>query len=295
MNGDAVIFDRGYRSYEEVRLGRRGAITAVVREGFRRVLGLRRKARRKVLPWGLIVATLVSASILIVLHWVIGNVPGEPVEIPEHGEYFDLISRITLLFAALAGPQLLVPDRTEGVLSVYLSRPLRMVDYLIAKAGALVALMLAFFLVPQLALHLGLAAVSDEGFLAYLGNHLDVLWKVPAAALVFTAVYAALALALAAVIPRVGIAAGVFLGGMIIFNASARILIDLDGLPGARFAAFLAFEQFPRVVRDWIFDISTVVYIPARAGFEPWASLVAAGVLLLLCSGVMWAQYRRLP
>ena len=44
----AVIVDRGYRHYEGVRTGRRGAMLAILREGYRRALGLRRKAKRKV-------------------------------------------------------------------------------------------------------------------------------------------------------------------------------------------------------------------------------------------------------
>ena len=101
--------------------------------------------------------------------------------------YFDFISVVALLFAAYAGAQLLVPDRTHGVLNVYFSRPLSLRDYLVAKVMAYAAVIFSFWLVPQVLLHLGLAALSREGFLTYLGETTDILWKVPLAALVYFA------------------------------------------------------------------------------------------------------------
>ena len=75
-----------------------------------------------------------------------------------------------LLFIALAGPQLLIPDRTRGVLSVYFSRPLTVDGYLAFKTLAFATVVGAIYIVPQLLLHLGLALISDDGFLPYLGG-----------------------------------------------------------------------------------------------------------------------------
>jgi hypothetical protein len=195
---------------------------------------------------------------------------------------------------ALAAPHLLVPDRTESVLNVYLSRPLRMSDYLTGKLGALAVLGLSFFLVPQTILHIGLATLSDNGFLSYLGANLDVLWKVPVTSVVYVTVYGALALAVAALIPRVGFAAGIFLAGILQANGVAEFVVQLD-ITGARFASFLAVEQLPRVVRDWIFDIRTSDYVLTRVGFDPWMALAAAAAVAMLSGLIVWARYRRLP
>lgn len=291
---DAVIVDRGYRPYEGERTGPTGTAKAIVFDGFRRVVGLRRKARRKVLPWFLIVLALASVVILIGIHWATSNAPeGAIEELPRYGEYFDFISVVALLFSALAIPEVLVPDRVQGTLNVYFSRPLTVDRYLAAKALAIGAVVLSFYLVPQFIFHIGLAAVSSDGFLSYLGANLDVLWKVPATALVYLAVHGAVAAAIAAFLPRVGAAAGVFLGAMLIFNLIAEFFLDATEFPGGRFAALFAFEQHPRYVRDWIFDIDTLRHIPEQAGFEPVVSLAVAAVLLIVSAVVVRWQYRR--
>lgn len=287
---DAVIVDRGYRTYDGARTGMRGTMRAIVYDGFRRVLGLRRKARRKVLPWLFVVLALASVIILIGIHWA--N-PADNFELPTYGEYFDIISVVTLLFAALAVPELFVPDRVQGVLNVYYSRPLTVGRYLLSKAVAMVVVLASFLLVPQLILHIGLAALSDDGFLSYLGAHLDILWKVPAAAMVYVMVHGAVAATIAAFLPRVGAAGGVFLGSMFIFNLTAAFFLEATDVPGGRYASLFAFEQHPRYVRDWIFDIDTIQHIPEQAGFGPGVSLAMAGVIVALATVAITWQYRR--
>ncbi len=49
---EGVVYDLGYRPHEGERLGRAGAVRALYRDGLRRVLGLRRRARAKIWPVG---------------------------------------------------------------------------------------------------------------------------------------------------------------------------------------------------------------------------------------------------
>lgn len=294
---EAVIVDRGYRHFEGTRKGRRGAMGAVVRDGFRRVLGLRRKGRRKILPWTLITMAFISVAVLAGLHYAANRVGVTDLvaeELPRNREYFEFISRVALLFVAFATPEMLVPDREQGVLSVYLSRPLRTIDYLGAKGMSLGILVLSFYLVPQTIFHLLLGVFSPDGFLTYMGDNLEVLWQVPAASLVYFLGHASIALIFATLIPRVGFSAGVFIGVMIIFNQLATFLVDFADFAGSDYGALLAFEAHPHLVRDWIFGASTGDYVVTGAGFEPWVALatilaVAAGAVALI-----WSRYRRL-
>ena len=50
------------------------------------------------------------------------------------------------MFTALAAPELLIPDRRDGVLSMLSSRPMTPSDYLGARFAALVAVVGAFLL-----------------------------------------------------------------------------------------------------------------------------------------------------
>lgn len=292
-SADAVIYDRGYRSYEGERRGRRAIRRAIARDGIRRILGLRRKARRKLLPWSLIVIGFVMAAVIIGLHFVAGSIAAGVEEgLPTYPNLFDLYSRVALLFMAVTGPELLIPDRTQGVLSVYFSRPMRVGDYLVGKLIAYLAVAGAIYLLPQILLHLGLAGLSEGGFLAYLGANLDVLWKVPVVALGFLAVHGGLLAILASLIDRTGFAAAAYLAILTAGNGIAGVIADAD-FPGSEFVALLALDDHARVVRDWVFDVSLGLYRPQEEGFEPWVSAVAIALVALFGAWFAYRRYRK--
>jgi len=66
-------------------------------------------------------------------------------------------------------------------------------------------------------------------------------------------------------------------------------------MAGSKFAAFIAIEEYPRVIRDWVFDIDTVDYLLERSGFEPWTAIAATVAVVILGTTIVWARYRRLP
>jgi ABC-2 type transport system permease protein len=288
-----VIYDRGYRKYDGPRTGPSGARTAVYKEGLRRILGLGRKARQKVFPWSLISIAIIAAAVFIGVHWAIGDIAESVGQgVPSYGGLFDFYSAISLLFIAFAGPQLLIPDRTKGVLSVYFSRPLTVDGYLTSKTAAFSTLVGAIYIVPQLVLHLGLALISDDGFLPYLGDNLDILWKVPVTTLSFVAIHGAVVISLSAVINRVGIAAPAFLG---LLTAGGGIAGRVSEAPfaGARWASLLALDHHPRIIRDHLFG-DTVEYPAEAAGFEVWMSIIVIVVAVALALVFVRARYRRL-
>jgi ABC-2 type transport system permease protein len=290
---DQVLYDRGYRTYEGERTGPAGARRAVYKDGIRRILGLGRKARDKVYPWLMIAIALAMAAIVIGIHWLIGDLAESLAEgVPSYGELFDLYSWIGLLFIAFAGPWLLIPDRTRGVLSVYFSRPLTVDGYLVSKVGAFATVVGAIYLVPQTVLHIGLGIISDDGFLTYMGENLDVLWKVPVTALAFVGMHGALAFLLAAVISRPGISAAAYLGVLIPGRFIAAQISEAS-FPGARWTSLLAFDHLPRIIRDDLFR-DTVTYPAEAAGFGGWAAAAVIASAVVISAVVVRARYRRL-
>lgn len=291
---DDVIYDRGYRRYDGPRLGVGGARRAVIRDGVRRVLGLRRKARRKILPWSLLAVALMAATVFVGLHFAAGQIGVEdPSLLPRYGELFDFFSWIGILFIALAGPLLLIPDRTQGVFAVYFSRPLTVTAYLQGKLTAFLGVTALIYLLPQVALHLGLAFLSDDGFVDYITSNLDVLWKVPVVAAGYLALHGGLVTAISALVDRAGVAAAVFLG-VLTAGGSVASQIGLLDAPFVHYVTLLAIDQHPRIVRDWVFSISTADYPASQVGFEPWVSVVA--IIVVAVASVWWVhrRYRRL-
>lgn len=290
---DQVIYDRGYRTYDGERTGPGGARKAVYKDGIRRVLGLGRKAREKVYPWMMISFAIGMAAIIVGVHWFIGDLGQSFSEgVPAYGELFDLYSWIGLLFIAFAGPWLLIPDRTRGVLSVYFSRPLTVDGYLTAKVGAFATVVGGIYLVPQVILHLGLGLISDDGFLTYMGDNLDVLWKVPVITLSFIAMHGALAFLLSAVIDRPGVASAAFLGVLIPGRFIAAQLSEAS-FPGARWTSLLAFDHLPRIIRDDLFR-DTVTYPAEAVGFNGWTAAAVIAVAVVVSAVIVRTRYRRL-
>jgi len=290
---DQIIYDRGYRTYDGPRTGPSGARSAVYKDGIRRVLGLRRKAMLKIIPWGLLSIGLIAAAVFIGIHWAIGNIEESLREgVPTYGGLFDFYSAISLLFMTLAGPLLLIPDRSRGVLSVYFSRPLTVDGYLVSKVGAFVTVVAAIYMVPQIVLHLGLGLIASNGFLPYMGETLDVLWKVPVTTLAFIALNGAIVFVLSALIDRTGIAAAAFFGLLTAGGGIAARVAEAS-FPGARWASLLAFDQHPRIIRDALFE-DTVEYPAEMAGFGVWTSVAVVVVVVVAAVVIVRRRYRKL-
>lgn len=290
---DGVIFDRGYRTYDGPRRGPAGARRAVYKEGLKRIFGLGRKARAKIFPWSMVGIALITAIVIVGAHFAIGSLAGALAEgLPSYGDLFDAYSWISLIFIAYAAPQLLIPDRVNGVLSVYFSRPLTVNGYLGAKALAFVTVVGALYLVPQLVLHLGLGLIAEDGFLAYMGENLDILWKVPVTAVGFIAMHGALAFFFSSIIKRPGMASAALLGTVVAGSGIASQVAQ-SSFPGARWFALIAPDQHPRIIRDHLFG-GGFGYPAVEAGFEVWASVIFIAVAVALSAWFVHSRYRRL-
>src|SRR5262249_14671510 len=134
---NGTVFDIGYQRYTGDREGRSRARRAVFKDGVRAALGLGRGPRAKVLPWFFI--GLMSAIALLMA--MVGGAadrlggPGsaQRMNLPSHSDFYGIASIILFLFAALVAPELLCRDRREGVINLYLVRPLTGSDYVVSR------------------------------------------------------------------------------------------------------------------------------------------------------------------
>jgi ABC-2 type transport system permease protein len=286
---EGAVFDLGYRTFEGERRGRSWVMRAVFRDGLRRVLGLRRRTRRKVLPVMLITTAVMPALFFVGMSVIAGQFDAS-VEFFGHAQYFGLTGTIALIFTALAAGELLVPDRSGGVLAVYASRPLTSDDYLVGRGAALAALVFSFMYLPHLVLFLGRAWVSEAGFLSTVSGNLDTLWQTAAASAVYLLAFAPPALVIAAYSKRSAIAAGIVLGAFTVSNPIAEALANQEGL---RFFSLLALPQHPGFVKDWIMGVDTNQWVPGTAGFGPVVSLAVIVGIALVSVAALVIRYRR--
>ncbi len=283
---DARLFDLGYRSYDGPRERPARAILTLTEFTARRVLGLGRGPRHKVLP-AITLAIAYLPALFSVAYAVLAKniLPGDLIS---YGDYMFFIGSALALFAALVAPEALCPDRRTGMLGLYLAGPLDRTRYLAAKgAGVLVAMLLITF-GPLLFMLLAFILAGVGPSAAEIPK---LLLRIFAAGTVTALLYASLSMAVSSFTSRRAAAAvGVVL--LLFVPASVvRSAIEGAGAPNA-----LDLLSFPFVVADLAYRI----FGELPSGQEPVTKLstwlVAAGVGAAILAGalVCWLRYRRL-
>ena len=140
-------------------------------DGVRTTLGLGRSPLAKLFPGLFFLASMVPAVILAIINLVAEELP---VDLPGHAGYYQIVSIVLMLFAAIISPELLCPDRRDGVISLYLVRPLTTTDYVAGRWLAFLSITLALIYSGQVVLFVG-RVLGTEAPVDYLrDNWLDV-------------------------------------------------------------------------------------------------------------------------
>ena len=294
-----AVYDRGYRPYEGQRGGRGASRAALVRLSIRRALGLRRSWRQKVLPWSLLAIATIPAVINVGVRYITRNTPAADVDLITFRDYVG-VSTALLLFIAVTAPDMVCPDRRNRVLPLIFSRPLTGDDYVLAKVGALTAILFGFGFLPQVVLFVGQMLVVQEGALSFLRENAAVLWQVPVAVALFSLYWATLALALSATSTRRIVGGVALLATVFVSAAVSSILVAAGGanvenlFEDGSLWGLLNVLEIPLRITDLVFlghiDPTSLVGGAEGAGLGVilvYAAVVAGSV------GYLVARYRR--
>ena len=223
---DARILDRGYRRYDGVRRGRRGAVSSLARQSALRALGLRRTFWAKVFP-------LLSAGIAYLPATVFVGVaalfPDELLDadavLPRYADYYGFITAAIVVFVALVGPEVLCPDRRDGMLGLFLASPLTRDSYLAAKALAVAPVIAIVTVGPPMLLLVGrtLADAGPDGPVGFL----IILVRVVVSGFAISAAYTAISLAAASLTDRRAVASAGVILVLLVSSVATGVLVDL--------------------------------------------------------------------
>jgi ABC-2 type transport system permease protein len=293
-----TVFDIGYQNYTGTREGRGRSRLAVFKDGIRAALGFGRGGRAKILPWffigllsaiGLIMAMMAGAA-----DRMGGQGTAERLELPSHADFYGIASIILFVFAALVGPELLCRDRREGIIHLYLVRPLTGSDYIVSRWLAFFVVMLAAAWLPQLILLLGLAA-GDPLPGTYLRDHWLDIPRFLTAGLAMVVYATTLALLTASFTTRRAYAS-VFLVGLFVITAPFTVAMaeEMGGTAGAWISMF-NLTNIPVHVNDVIFGEVTEQTVDAPARTLGSTMLVSWYFVWTLVPGLLlWWRYRKL-
>lgn len=219
-----AVYDRGYRPYEGERGGRSAARAALLRASVRRALGWRRPWRQKVAPFTLLAIAVVPAIVNVGVRYLTRDTVASEIEFITYREYVG-VSNALLVFVALTAPDIMCPDRRQRVLPLIFARPLTGVDYVLAKVGAMAAILFAFSFLPQLILFVGQMLVTNDGALAYARDNAEVMWQVPLAVGLQSLYFAAIGVAVASLASRRIIAGASIVGLFLVTSITAAVLV----------------------------------------------------------------------
>ena len=283
----ARIYDVGYRSYDGPRRPPRWAILTVALHAVQRVLGLRRSFRHKILPLLAILIAFLPALVSLLLAVVLDQDLTEDDGLITYGDYYFFIGGAIALFAAFVAPEALCTDRRTGMLGLYLAGPLDRGRYLLAKAGAVVAVMLLMTLAPPLFL---VSAYAVEGLGPSASGLPGLVLRIVVTGVAIAALFASVGLGIASLTTRKAIAGVAMVLVVLVPGIVAAIAIESGGAPDELSLANLlgvATELALRVFGEEpsegaIGRVSTALIV---VGVAAWTALGAA---------VTWLSYRRI-
>jgi ABC-2 type transport system permease protein len=152
-----VIHDIGYRRYTGRRLGRAQIVRALYWHSLRSAFGLGRGAKAKIVP---VIVFVIMCLPAIANAVAVAN--GNARLVPYDTYVFQLRVVLMIIFIAAQAPELVSRDLRSHVLPLYFCRPLRRIDYPLAKLAAFITACLAIIEIPLLLLYLGTVAQSHS-------------------------------------------------------------------------------------------------------------------------------------
>jgi ABC-2 type transport system permease protein len=211
VSTDAEIRDVRYGTYTGARRGRGAAVLSLARWGALRSLGARRGWKAKAVPITLILLALAPAVIVLGVRALFADQTGiDLTEALPFSGYQAIIGVVILLFAGITTPELLCPDRRDGMLQLYFSTAVSRGEYLAGRViGAIVPLLLVT-MVPMLVLYAGIL-VFEEHPVGYLEDNWAELPRIVAAGLILAVYYGLVGLAVSSLTGRRAFAIGGYL------------------------------------------------------------------------------------
>ncbi len=281
-----TIYDIGYRGYDGPRLGRRGAITAIVGAGLRALFGFGRSGRSKILPWGAVALATLPAGVAVAIRVLAGDL----IDLYSYENYLWETGALMPIFVAAQAPELVVNDMRHRVLPLYFSRPISRFDYVVAKLGALTVALLTLTLLPVLVLFFG-RVLAAEDLVAALGDEAGALPGILGNGLLHAIVVGSIGLAICAVAGRRAYAAGAVLALFLIGGVVSGTFQEL----GSGFEAIAPFANPLAILdgaREWLFGGSVAGSPVSDAGVPLFLYGAAVAVLLGVSWLVLAVRYR---
>ena len=281
-----VIHDIGYRHYDGERRGRRYIRRSLYVDSLKGAYGLGRSARYKVMPMILFAVMCLPAGVIV----AITAVTDAGALVGDYASYLLNLQLVVLIFVASQAPTTVSRDLRFGVMSLYFSRPLERVDYMIAKYAGMTSALFVLTAAPLTIMFAGALVVG----LPFTEQIPDYLRSVAGAGLL-SLILGGIGLVIAAVTPRRGLAVAAIIAVLLVLagvQAILRGVAEAEGLEGAPYFGLLSPFTLVQGVQSSLLGGSNHVIDPPGVTGAVVFSAVALVVIALSAAILLW-RYRR--
>ena len=206
----------------------------------------------------------------------------------DYGDFFGFIFVIEGIFVATIAPEMLCPDRRENVLTLYFSRAITRLDYVLAKLAATAILTLTLSFIPAAILWLFRNLLADAP-LAALTDNVGDLARIALAGGLISLYLGAIGLVIASFTGRKVIAIPVIIVGYLVTEG---------------FVDTIAYALGDNRIADWITFLSPATIsnnlayslFPPQVGldgipFTWWAYAAGMAASIIIAGAVMIWRY----
>jgi len=284
----STIYDLGYQPYAGQRHGRAHAIGTLFAFSLRTAFAIGRGEQARRVP--VLVAAMLFAPALIQIGVASAT---NLTNFIHYANYLEFTAILLALFAASQAPELIVTDKQCGVLSLYLSRPLRASDYAAAKLAALFAALLILTLAPQLMLFGGKILLAKEIWPAFKAEWTK-LGPIVLGSVVIALLIASTALAISSFAVKRAYASASVIALFLVGPALSEIIRFVATGDVRRYAVLLNPAHLVGGLSSWLFRLeASRRSVVGRADIPDVMYLIVTLGVSLVAIVVLFSRYRK--
>jgi len=281
-----VIHDIGYRHYSGERRGRRYIRRSLYADSLRGAYGLGRSARNKITPAILFAVMCLPAAVMVA---ITAATNGSEL-VGEYTSYVLNLQMVVLIYVAAQAPALVSRDLRFGVMSLYFSRPLERVDYVVAKYLAMASAVFVLTMAPLTIMFVGALIVGLP-----ISDQVPDYLRAAGGAGLLSLILGGIALVIAGITPRRGLAVAAIIAVLLVLSGVQAVLQGIaqaEGYDGAVYFSLLSPFTLVQGIQSSLLGGSSP--LPEPPGVTGALAFLGVAVLLIAVSfaALQW-RYRR--
>ncbi len=284
----SAIYDLGYQRYAGVKHGRAHAVRTLVLFSLRAAFGMGRGEQARRVP--ILVAVIVFLPALVQIGVASAT---NMINFISYANYLEFTGFAIALFVASQAPELIVTDKNNGALTLYLSRPIKATDYAWSKLLALWAATAVLTLGPQLMLFTARVFLPASPWTAFKDEWMKLL-PILGGSILVALFFAAVALALSSFAVKRAFGSASVIAFFLLSPALSSITQVISAGAIKRWAVMLNPVTVVSGYSKWLFEIeasrrSTVgrADLPGQAYL--WVILAVSAIAIAL----LLSRYRK--